>query len=58
MGSSFSSDVVALRYTVDYPRVEMHPFDTTRFLVYYDKSETVDARYDFNKCIDLRALSR
>jgi len=58
MGSSFMDDVIALRYTIDYPRVEMHPFDTCRFQIFYDKSESVDARYDFNKCIDLKALSR
>ena len=58
MGSSFGSDVLTLKYTIDYPRVEMHPFDTTRFLIYYDKSDSVDARYDFNHCIDLKALSR
>ena len=53
MGSSFAEDVISLKYTIDFPRVEMNPFDTTRFLIYYDKSETIDAHYDFNKRIDL-----
>ena len=58
VGSSFNEDVISLKYTIDFPRVEMHPFDTTRFFIFYDKSETVDAHYDFNKKIDLKALSR
>jgi hypothetical protein len=57
-GSTKSNDVVAIKYTIDYPRVEMHPFDTSRFEIVYDKHESIDARYDFNKCIDLKALSR
>jgi len=59
MGSSFvENDVISLKYTIDYPRIEMHPFDTCRFQIFYDKSQSIDARYDFNKCIELIALSR
>ena len=59
VGSSFTEDVINFKYTIDYPRIEMHPFDTKRFSIFYDKSETtVNAVYDFNKCIQLKALSR
>ena len=36
----------------------MNPFDTCKFQIFYDKHESIDARYDFNKCINLTALSR
>ena len=26
-----SDDVISLKYTIDYPRVELHPFDTRKF---------------------------
>lgn len=52
VGSSFTEDVITFKYTIDYPRIEMHPFDTKRFNIFYDKSETtINAVYDFNKCI-------
>ena len=48
-----------MRFTIDYPRIEMHPFDTKRFTVYYDPTDThVDAVYNLNKCLHLEALSR
>lgn len=50
-------EVVSLKYTIDYPRVELHPFDTRKFKVFY-ADHKIDAKYDFNKCIELRALSR
>lgn len=50
-------EVLSLKYTIDYPRVELHPFDTRKFKVFY-ADHKVDAKYDFNKCIELRALSR
>lgn len=46
-----------MKYTIDYPRVELHPFDTSKFKIYY-ADHKVDAKYEFNKCIELRALSR
>jgi len=35
----------------------MHPFDTCKFKVYYSDSK-VDAKYEFNKRIEMKALSR
>ena len=29
--SNDSSDVISLKYTIDYPRVELHPLDTRKF---------------------------
>lgn len=50
-------EVLSLKYTIDYPRVELHPFDTSKFKIFY-ADHKVDAKYEFNKCIELRALSR
>lgn len=50
-------EVVSLKYTIDYPRVELHPFDTRKFKIFY-ADHKMDAKYEFNKCIELRALSR
>ena len=51
------SDVISLRYTIDYPRVELHPFDTCKFKIFYADNK-IDAKYDCNKCIELRASNR
>ena len=29
--SGSADDVISLKYTIDYPRVELHPFDTRKF---------------------------
>ena len=50
-------DVISLRYTIDYPRIELHPFDTCKFKIFYADNK-VDAKYDCNKCIEMRASSR
>lgn len=50
-------EVLSLKYTIDYPRVELHPFDTRKFKIFY-ADHKMDAKYDFNKCIELKALSR
>lgn len=50
-------EVLSLKYTIDYPRVELHPFDTRKFKIFY-ADHKVDAKYEFNRCIELRALSR
>jgi len=50
-------EVLSLKYTIDYPRVELHPFDTCKFKIFY-ADHKVDAKYEFNKRIELRALSR
>ena len=26
-----AAEVISLKYTIDYPRVELHPFDTRKF---------------------------
>lgn len=46
-----------MRYTIDYPRIELHPFDTCKFKIFYADNK-VDAKYDCNKCIEMRAGSR
>lgn len=33
--ASPDGDVISLKYTIDYPRVELHPFDTRKFTIYY-----------------------
>ena len=35
----------------------MHPFDTQRFKIFYS-DDKIDAKYDFDRCIELKALSR
>ena len=27
-GTSSSDDAISFKYTIDYPRIELHPFDT------------------------------
>lgn len=56
-GGTANEDAIALKYTIDYPRIELHPFDTQRFKIYYT-DDKVEAKYEFNKCIEMRALSR
>lgn len=56
-GGTSSDDAIALKYTIDYPKIELHPYDTQRFKVYYS-DDKVDAKYMFNKCIEMKALSR
>lgn len=52
-----SDDVISLKYTIDYPRVELHPFDTKKFQLFYADTK-VNAKYDCNRCIEMRAGSR
>ena len=49
--------MISLKYTIDYPRVTLHPFDTCKFTIYYADNK-VDAKYDLNKCVELKASSR
>ena len=60
VGSSFDSDVLSFKYTIDFPYVEMHPLDTQRFKIFYDKCQesSLNAEYCLNKCLDLRCSSR
>jgi hypothetical protein len=52
-----TDDSISLKYTIDYPKIELDPFDTQKFKIYYS-DDKIDAKYDFNKCIELKALSR
>ncbi len=56
-GGTANNDAISLKYTIDYPKIELHPFDTQRFKLYYS-DDKIDAKYDFDKCIELKALSR
>ncbi len=56
-GGTANEDAIALKYTIDYPRIDLHPFDTQRFKLFYT-DDKVEAKYEFNKCIEMRALSR
>ncbi|CDW77286.1 UNKNOWN [Stylonychia lemnae] len=56
-GGTANEDAIALKYTIDYPRIELHPYDTFRFKIFYT-DDKIEAKYDFNKCIEVRALSR
>ena len=51
------SDVISLKYTIDYPRVELHPFDTQKFKIFY-ADRKIDAQYDLNRCLEMRVSSR
>jgi hypothetical protein len=57
MGSSDDPEVISLRYTIDFPKMELHPFNTKLFSLFY-ADEQVDANYHFNKKIEMQALSR
>mmetsp|Transcript_43279 Transcript_43279/g.57259 ORF Transcript_43279/g.57259 Transcript_43279/m.57259 type:complete len:118 (+) Transcript_43279:338-691(+) len=54
---SAGEDVISLKYTIDYPRVELHPFDTRKFQLYYADTK-VNASYNINRCLELRAANR
>lgn len=56
-GGTAQDDAISLTYTIDYPKIELHPFDTQRFKLYYSDDKT-DAKYHFDKCLEIRALSR
>lgn len=56
-GGTANSDAIILKYTIDYPRIELHPFDTQRFKLFYS-DDKIDAKYHFDRCIELKALSR
>jgi len=49
--------VISLKYTIDYPRVELHPFDTKKFKLFYADTK-INASYNINRCIEMRAASR
>jgi hypothetical protein len=56
-GGTSNDDSISLKYTIDYPKIELHPYDTQRFKIVYS-DDKIDAKYEFNKCIELKALSR
>jgi hypothetical protein len=49
-GGTSNDDAISFKYTIDYPRIELHPFDTKRFMIIYS-DDKIDAHYNFNKCI-------
>ena len=57
MQKQSSEQVISLKYTIDYPRMQLHPFDTSKFTIYYADNK-VDAKYDMNRCIEMIANSR
>jgi hypothetical protein len=51
--------VISFKYSVDFPKLDMHPLDTTRFSIAYDTCESsMHAYYSFANSLSLRALSR
>ena len=55
--SKDGDDVISLKYTIDYPRVELHPFDTRKFQLFYADTK-VNASYTINRCLEMRAVNR
>ncbi len=54
-GGTANDDAISFKYTIDYPRIELHPFDTKRFkIVYSDEG----GDYCLNQCLELKALTR
>jgi hypothetical protein len=49
-GSSEDNNVISLRYTIDFPKVELHPYDTKLMTLYYDANQ-VNGSYEFNRKI-------
>ena len=61
---------LAFKYTVDYPRIELHPFDTKKFSILYNEhDDTHNSAIDhfavkleehdkFSRRLDLKSLSR
>jgi len=52
-----TEDTISLKYTIDYPKVELHPLDTQRFKIYYS-DDKVNARCSLDKCLEMRAVTR
>ena len=52
-----AAEVISLKYTIDYPRVELHPFDTRKFQLFYADTK-MNAQYDCNRCLEMKATSR
>ena len=46
-GGTANDDAISFKYTIDCPKIELHPFDTKRFKIIYsdDKNE---GDYSFN----------
>ena len=69
MGRGDVQGTLAFKYTVDYPRVELHPFDTKKLsLLYSDTADMQPSALDhfavkpederFTMRLDMRTLSR
>ena len=54
---SHGDDVISLKYTIDYPRVELHPFDTRKFQLFYADTK-INASYNINRCLEMCAANR
>ena len=54
---SDAGDVISLKYTIDYPRIELHPFDTRKFSIFFADTK-IAGRMDCNRCIEMRASNR
>lgn len=50
-------EVLSLKYTIDHPRVTLHPFDTRKFRLSFTDHKQ-DISKDFHRSIELRAHSR
>jgi len=46
-GGTSNDDAISFRYTIDYPRIELHPFDTKRFKIIYSDDKK-DGKYSLN----------
>lgn len=61
-------NTISFKYTVDYPKIELHPFDTKKFSIHYNDTsdDTTGSAIDqftvnlqkSGKKLDLRTLSR
>lgn len=41
--SGDENNTISFKYTIDYPKIELHPFDTKKFTVYYNDTDSKGA---------------
>ena len=41
-----SNNTISFKYTVDYPKIELHPFDTRKFSILYNDSSDMGSAID------------
>ena len=52
-------ETIAIKYAIEYPRVELHPTDTRRFSIFYgDKKRGILKGKSVQRCVELRAVNR